>query len=157
MMSKSPLLLRHRNENGKQAAVEPWRKIPMKCLLMDYVQEKGFNQLTRVEQQHWLGAYHAYMEAMANAGVLKSSVGLHSPAGAATVRTADGKHVVLDGPYADSKEQLGGFHIIEVPDLDAAISWASRSPTSLHGVVEVRPIQDKTIADWIAEVSEPSR
>lgn len=50
------------------------------------------------------------------------------------------KTQVLDGPYADTKEQLGGSHIIEVADLDAAISWAARSPTALHGVVEVRPL-----------------
>lgn len=127
----------------------------MKCLLMDYVQEKGFDQLTKAEQEHWLGSYRAYMEAMTNAGVLKSSVGLQSPTAAATVRTADGKSQVLDGPYADTKEQLGGFHIIDVPDLDAAIAWAARSPTSLHGVVEVRPIRDKTISDWLAEIAEP--
>jgi len=52
---------------------------------------------------------------------------------------------VLDGPYTDSKEQLGGFHIIEVPDLDAAISWAARSPTSIHGVVEVRQVREGTL------------
>ena len=83
-------------------------------------------------------------QAMADAGVLKSSAGLQPTATATTVRTADGRHQVLDGPYADSKEQLGGFHIIEVADLDAAISWASRSPTSIHGVVEVRPLFDGT-------------
>jgi hypothetical protein len=59
----------------------------------------------------------------------------------------DSKTQVLDGPYADSKEQLGGFHIIEVADLDAAISWAARCPTALHGVVEVRPLQEKSLSD----------
>ena len=58
---------------------------------------------------------------------------------------ANGKTQVLDGPYADSKEQLGGFHIIDVADLDAAISWAARCPTALHGVVEVRPIMEKAL------------
>jgi len=67
------------------------------------------------------------MEAMTQAGVLKSSSGLQPTASATTVRVANGKTQVLDGPYADSKEQLGGFHIIEVADLDAAISWAARS------------------------------
>jgi hypothetical protein len=57
----------------------------------------------------------------------------------------DGKPQVLDGPYADTKEQLGGFHIIEVADLDAAIAWAARSPTALHGIVEVRPVRDGTL------------
>jgi hypothetical protein len=117
----------------------------MKYILMDYVNESGWPQLTKAEQEHWLGAYRAYMEAMTKAGVLKSSSGLHPTASATTVRTADGKTQVLDGPYADSKEQLGGFHIIEVTDLDAAISWAARSPTALHGVVEVRPVMEGTL------------
>ncbi|MGA9475702.1 MAG: YciI family protein [Terriglobales bacterium] len=114
----------------------------MKYMLLDYVGEAGWPQLTKEEQEHWLGAYRAYMEAMSKAGVLKDSRGLHPTSAATTVRVADGKPQVLDGPYADSKEQLGGFHIIEVPDLDAAITWATRSPTTLHGVVEVRPVRE---------------
>lgn len=117
----------------------------MKYILMDYVQEAGWPQLTRNEQEHWLGAYRAYMEAMSNAGVLKSSSGLHPTSTATTVRVVQDKPQVLDGPYADSKEQLGGFHIIEVADLDAAIAWAARSPTALHGVVEVRPVMEGTL------------
>jgi hypothetical protein len=117
----------------------------MKYMLMDYVAEAGWPQLTRSEQEHWLGAYKAYMQAMANAGVLKSSGGLHPTSSATTVRVRNDKTQVLDGPYADTKEQLGGFHIIDVPDLDAALSWAARSPTALHGVVEVRPLMDGTM------------
>src|SRR5580700_5772279 len=117
-------------------------------MLMDYVNEAGWPQLTRTEQEYWLGAYRAYMEAMTNAGVLKSSSGLYPASTATTVRAAsdkpNDKPQVLDGPYADSKEQLGGFHIIEVADLDAAIAWAARSPTALHGVVEVRPVVEGT-------------
>lgn len=112
----------------------------MQYILMDYVGEAGWPQLTRAEQQHWLGAYKAYMQAMNEAGVLKSTVGLQPTSAATTVRVAAGKTQVLDGPYADSKEQLGGFHVLEVADLDAAIAWAARSPTALHGVVEVRPV-----------------
>lgn len=117
----------------------------MEYILMDYVNETGWPQLTRAEQEHWLGAYKAYMEAMAKAGVLKDSKGLWPTSSATTVRVAAGKTQVLDGPYADSKEQLGGFHLIEVADLDAAISWAARSPTALHGVVEVRPVREGTL------------
>ena len=117
----------------------------MKYILMDYVGEAGWTQLTSDEKEHWLGAYRAYMEAMTKAGVLKSSNGLKPTSTATTVRVANGKTQVLDGPYADSKEQLGGFHIIEVADLDAAIAWAARSPTALHGVVEVRPVMDGTL------------
>jgi hypothetical protein len=117
----------------------------MQYILMDYVKESGWPELTKSEQEHWLGAYRAYMEAMTNAGVLKSSNGLETTGSAATVRVVNDKTQVLDGPYADSKEQLGGFHIIEVADLDAAIAWAARSPTALHGAVEVRPLREGTL------------
>ena|SRR5689334_13223233 len=117
----------------------------MQYILMDYVNEAGWPQLSKAEQEHWLGAYKAYMEAMTKAGVLKSSHGLRPTSSATTVRVVDDKPQVLDGPYADSKEQLGGFHIIEVNDLDAAIAWAARSPTALHGVVEVRPLWEGTL------------
>jgi hypothetical protein len=128
----------------------------MKYILMDYVHEPGWPQLTRDEKEHWLGAYRAFMEAMTKAGVLKDSKGLQPTSAATTVRVTNGKSQVLDGPYAETKEQLGGFHIIEVADLDAAIAWAARSPTALHGVVEVRPVREgtlltKDIADYIAE------
>lgn len=128
----------------------------MKYILMDYVNEGGWPTLKRAEQEHWLGAYRAYMEAMTKAGVLRTSSGLKPTSSATTVRVRNDKTQVLDGPYADSKEQLGGFHIVEVADLDAAISWAARSPTALHGVVEVRPLWDGTLltrdlADYITK------
>ncbi len=130
----------------------------MKYILMDYVNEAGWPQLTKDDKEHWLGAYRAYMEAMTKAGVLKSSNGLEWTSAATTVRVANGKTQVLDGPYADTKEQLGGFHIIEVADIDAAIAWAARSPTAMHGVVEVRRLREGTlltrdIADCIEESS----
>jgi hypothetical protein len=124
---------------------------------MDYVNEAGWPDLTRDEQQRWLGAYKAYLGAMAEAGVLRESNGLEPTAAATTVRASAGKTQVLDGPYADSTEQLGGFHIIDVPDLDAAIAWAARSPTALHGVVEVRPIREGSLAtDDVADFIEPA-
>jgi hypothetical protein len=112
---------------------------------MDYVREAGWPQLTKAEQEKWLGAYRAYMEAMSRAGVLQSSGGLKPTSFATTVRIRNDKTQVLDGPYADTKEQLGGYHIIDVPDLDAALAWATRSPTALHGVVEVRPLWEGTL------------
>jgi hypothetical protein len=121
-------------------------------MLLDYVQEAGWTALTKAEQVQWLGAYKAYLEAMEAAGVLRTSLGLHPTASATTVRTAEGKLQVLDGPYADSKEQLGGFHLIEAPDLDAAIAWAARCPTARHGVVEVRPVMNLNLADLIQHI-----
>ncbi|MGH7493325.1 MAG: YciI family protein [bacterium] len=124
----------------------------MKYILLDYVNESGWPELTKVEKEHWLGAYLAYIEAMTKAGVLKGTTGLQPTSAATTVRTVDGKTQVLDGPYTDSKEQLGGFRIIDVADLDAALSWAARCPTALHGVVEVRPILDMTMEELLATV-----
>jgi hypothetical protein len=116
----------------------------MKYMLMDYVNEAGWPKLTKSEQERWLGAYRAYTEAMTKAGILRASKGLQPTSAATTVRVANDKVQVLDGPYADSKEQLAGFHIIDVADLDAAISWAARCPTALHGVVEVRPLLERS-------------
>ena len=117
----------------------------MQYMLMDYVQVEGWHALTKAEQEQWLGAYRAFKDAMRQAGVYKGSTGLQPAATATTVRTVDDKVQVLDGPYADTKEQLGGFHIIEVADLDAAIAWATRSPTAIYGIVEVRPINPMVI------------
>jgi len=126
----------------------------MKYILMDYVKESGWTELSNADKQYWLGAYLAYVEAMKNAGVLLEGVGLQPVSAATTVRVINGKTQVLDGPYADSKEQLGGFHIIDVADLDAALSWAARCPTSLHGVVEVRPLSSKSLEAVLEEIKK---
>jgi hypothetical protein len=117
----------------------------MRYLLMDYVNESGWPQLSKAEQKRWLGIYRAYMEAMTQAGVLRQSNGLHTTNAAKSVRVVNDRPLVVDGPYAETKEQLGGFHIIEVANLDAALAWAARSPTALHGTVEVRPIREGTL------------
>jgi hypothetical protein len=80
------------------------------------------------------------MEAMQKAGVIVGGERLRPTASATTVRSSDGKPQVLDGPYAETKEQLGGYFVVDVPDLDAAISWAARCPAASHGAVEVRPV-----------------
>lgn len=114
----------------------------MQYLLMTYVQEDGWTKLTKAEQEEGMAAYMAYTEALTRAGVFKATGRLQPSSAATTVRIADGKPQVLDGPYADSKEQLGGYFIIDVADLDAAIAWAARCPATGHGVVEVRPYWD---------------
>jgi hypothetical protein len=108
--------------------------------LMLYVDEAAWPKLTPAEQEQGLAAYKAYTEALTKAGILAGVSRLQPSSTATTVRVAAGKSQVLDGPYADSKEQVGGYYMIDVPDLDAAISWASRCPTTGHGVVEVRPL-----------------
>ena len=112
----------------------------MQFMLMLYSDESGWGALSKDEQKRWMGAYAAYTEALRKAGAFKAANHLQSAKLATTVRVLNGKPQVLDGPFVDSKEQVGGFFIIEVPDLDAAISWASRHPAASHGVVEVRAL-----------------
>jgi hypothetical protein len=127
----------------------------MKYILLDYVTEAGYTELTKEQKVYWLGAYKSFIDAMTEAGILKNNVGLQPTSTATTVRTTkEGKTTVLDGPYSDSKEQLGGFRIIDVPDLDAALQWAARCPTALHGVVEVRPLMDISMDDLLESVKQ---
>ena len=112
----------------------------MQYLMMLYVNEAGWTKLSKAEQEQGVAAYTAYTEALTKAGVLKGANRLQPSASATTVRNANGKTQVLDGPYVDSKEQLGGYYLIDVPDLDAALSRAARCPAVGHGVVEVRPL-----------------
>ena len=114
----------------------------MQYLLMLYVDEGGWPKLTKAQQEQGTAAYMAYMEALKKAGAFVGTNRLQPTTVATTVREVNGKTQVLDGPYAESKEQLGGYVLIDVPDLDAALSWAARCPAVNHGVVEVRPIWD---------------
>ena len=112
----------------------------MQYILTLYVNEAGWSQLSKAQQEQGMAAYYAYNEALTKAGVLRDVGHLQPSSTAATVRIAEGKAQVMDGPFADSKEQLGGYYILDVADLDAAISWAARCPAAGHGVVEVRPL-----------------
>src|SRR5262245_30889608 len=112
----------------------------MQYLLMIYSNEGRFAKMTPAEREQGMGAYRAYTEALKQAGVLAGSNRLQPTSAATTVRVTNGKSQVLNGPYADSKEQLGGYFMIDVPDLDAALSWAARCPGASHGAVEVRPV-----------------
>lgn len=112
----------------------------MQYLLVLYAAESGWSDMTKAQQEQGMAAYGAYTEALKKAGALVGSNRLQPVSTATTVRVANGKSQVLDGPYADSKEQLGGYYLIDAPDLDAALSWAARCPTAGHGAVEVRPI-----------------
>lgn len=114
----------------------------MKYLLMTYVNENAWPKMTKAEQEQGAAAYMAYGEALKKAGAIAGSNRLQPTSTATTVRITNGKSQVLDGPYVDTKEQLGGYFLIDVPDLDSAISWAARCPAAGHGVVEVRPIWD---------------
>ena len=84
--------------------------------------------------------FGAYTEALQKAGVLLGGEQLQPPDATVQVRIRDGRTEVLNGPYAETREQLGGFYLIEVPDLDTALAWAARCPGASCGTVEVRPV-----------------
>ena len=112
----------------------------MQYMLLIYANEAGFKTLTESQAAEAMAAYRAYTEALRKADLLVSSDRLKPVATATTVRVAGGKTEVLNGPYAETREQLGGYYLIDVPDLDAALSWAARCPGASHGSIEVRPI-----------------
>jgi hypothetical protein len=112
----------------------------MQYLLTLYADDSAWEKMTPEQQQQGVAAYAAYTEALKSAGALAGSNRLRPAATATTIRTTNGKTQVLDGPFAESKEQMGGYFLIDVPDLDAAMKWAGRCPGSQHGIVEVRAI-----------------
>jgi hypothetical protein len=112
----------------------------MQYLLLLFSQESTWGQMTKAQQEQGAAAYMSYTEALKKAGVWKGSNRLQPISTATTIRIAEGKQQVLDGPYVDSREQLGGYYLIDVPDLDSAISWAARCPGASHGTIELRPV-----------------
>jgi hypothetical protein len=114
----------------------------MRCILLPLVNEDEWNRLPEDERSREMAAFRAYGGALREAGALVCNYRPEPSTKAKTVRIANDEVQVQDGPYADTKEQLGGVYIIDVPDLDAAISWASRALAARYGAVEVRPIWD---------------
>ncbi len=112
----------------------------MQYLLMIYGEEGAWNKMPEAAQREGIAAYTAYGEALRKAGVLAGSNRLRDSVDATRVTVTNGKTKVQDGPYADTKEQLGGYYLIDVKDLDEAISWAARCPGAAHGIMEVRPV-----------------
>jgi hypothetical protein len=92
----------------------------------------------------YIGAWRAYYRAMVDAGVYVGGNPLEVPETGTTIRIREGKRRVQDGPFADTKEQLGGFIILELPSLDAALDWAARCPAASIAAVEVRPLAPAT-------------
>ena len=122
----------------------------MQYMLTLYSNEAGWPKLTKVEQEQGLAAFTAYTEALTQAGVLKGKGRLQPSSTATSVRTSEGKTHILDGPFADSKEQLAGFYLIDVADLDMALAWAARCPGALYGIIEVRPL-------WVTRPQPPTQ
>jgi hypothetical protein len=90
----------------------------------------------------YMAEWAAYSQALVEAGALVGGEALEGPETASTVRVRDGKRVVTDGPFIESKEVVGGFYVIDVANLDEALEWAARIPNVHFGTVEVRPVVD---------------
>jgi hypothetical protein len=113
----------------------------MLFLLLIYESPEAFKRRGDDKADSYTAAWRAYHKAIVEAGVFVAGDPLQVPDTATTVRIKDGKRRVQDGPYAETKEQLGGFTLIDVPSLDAALDWAARMPAASYGAVEVRPLE----------------
>jgi len=112
----------------------------MQYMLLIYNEERTFETVTQEKSAEIYGAYQAFTQSLQDAKALVASGRLRPTATATTVRIRNDETKVLDGPFAETKEQLGGYYLIDVADLDAALSWASRCPAVRYGTVEVRPV-----------------
>jgi len=118
----------------------------MQFAILIYAHEETMLNADKATTAETLAAYGAYTQAITASGILLGSNRLRPTASATTVRVADGRTQVLNGPFAETKEQLAGYYLIDVPDLDAAISWAAKCPGASRGTLEVRPVWD--MADY---------
>jgi hypothetical protein len=116
-------------------------------MILIYEDEKQFTSLSEAEMNKVFAQYMQYSKDLAASGVLKGGAALQPVATATTVRVRNGKTAATDGPFAETKEQLGGYYVIDVPNLDEAIKWAAKCPGAIAGSIEVRPLGVSTEAD----------
>ncbi|MBL8522539.1 MAG: YciI family protein [Betaproteobacteria bacterium] len=111
----------------------------MQYMLLIYGDEKAWQNMTEAEIGKVMEAYNAYTNELAASGALRGGSELAPISTATTVRVRNGKTLTTDGPFAETKEQLGGYYLIDVPNLDEAIKWAAKIPSALNGSIEIRP------------------
>jgi hypothetical protein len=114
----------------------------MRYLLLIYVDESIYTSMSEAELQADLDKWWEFDGAVKGSGASSAGEALQPTSTATTVRDQDGKPVVTDGPFAETKEQLGGYYLLDVEHLDAAIEWAHKCPAAKYGTVELRPIQE---------------
>jgi hypothetical protein len=112
----------------------------MKYLLLSMSDESGWQKMSDEQRAQGIAAFGGYIEALNSAGVLIGNYRPEPSFKAKTVKLSNGKPMVSDGPFAKGDDQLTGLYVIDVPDLDAALSWAERNPAARFGTVEVRPV-----------------
>lgn len=112
----------------------------MRYLLMIYSSEEEDAAMTAAEREADMAAYYAYTSEVQEKGLMLGGEALHPTNTATTVRVREGKTMTTDGPFAETKEQLGGYYILECENLDQAIEYAAKIPAAVHGSIEIRPI-----------------
>jgi hypothetical protein len=112
----------------------------MQYLLMIYSNEADYAKFDAATNKKLLEEYGAFTQGIIQSGNFKAGDRLQPIATATTVRIRDGKTLATDGPFAETREQLGGYYLVEAKDLDAAIAIAAKIPTARYGSIEVRPI-----------------
>lgn len=112
----------------------------MQYLLMIYGDESGLADMPHDEVGTMMAGYEKFGNDARAAGVLVGGERLQPSVTATTVKVRDGERLLTDGPFAEAREQLGGYYLVDCPDLDAALSWAARIPGAIYGAIEVRPI-----------------
>jgi len=116
----------------------------MQYALLIYEDEATYGDEDGQAWREIIAQHEAFAGQLVEKGLMRGGAGLKPVATATTVRRASGQCSLHDGPYAESKEQLGGFYLIEAPDLDAALAWARKLPMAGDGSIEVRPVIDGT-------------
>ena len=112
----------------------------MQYLLTIYTDESGFADATPEDGMRMMAAYEAFTAELKEAGAFVGGEGLQPTSTATTVRVRDGEPLLTDGPFAETREQLAGFYLLECADLDEALGWAAQIPGAWRGSVEVRPV-----------------
>jgi hypothetical protein len=120
----------------------------MQYVVLIYESPNDFESRPGGKSHPYIAAWRAYYKALVGAGVYVGGAPLQDVGTATTVRVEDGRPRVQDGPFAETKEQLGGFMILELPSLDAALEWAARCPAAARGAIEVRPL-DVAVLDAV--------
>jgi hypothetical protein len=116
------------------------RSTEMQYLLLIYQNEAEFGKMDAAARQKVSAEYGAYTQSIVQSGNFKAGDGLQPTTTATTVRVRDGKTLTTDGPFAETREQLAGYYLVEAKDLDAALGMAARIPGAKTGSIEVRPI-----------------
>ena len=114
----------------------------MKYLLLIYDDPSVWGSMSEEESNAIMGEYFAYTEEMRNAGAFVAGEALQPDATGTVVKVRDGQTLTTDGPFAETKEQLGGYYLVEAADLDEAIRWAAKIPSAKVGSIEVRPVME---------------